>query len=363
MKPRMVILSLLGLALIALTACDDDPTRPKVKPGWYSLGLEGERVRFLEFDYPYLYACVDVKGLYGARVTSANPKWEHLGMGNATFDNADVGALLGVIVMDDGALLTASNYSDFHGAHYPGVHRSEDRGLTWARADAGIRLEGDRPCGATCLSACEHYSYVGTVECGTYRSEDNGQHWDHIGVCRGCGYTPSWIVQSPADCSVIWEAGWTARESFAMVVSGDHGVTWNLVSPSHGFLDHYVIALDPLDADAAYVGIRGAVVKTVDLGSTFEPIMELLTGTGPAWPQAMAHGASAGHVFVAAPLYNEVTQKVETVIYETRDGGTTLDTLAVPCSGSVWDLLLDDKRQTLYMAGTQGVCKYVYKEP
>lgn len=357
MSHRAIVVSLLGFALFALVSCDDDPTRPKVDPGWYSLGLENKQVTSLELDYPYLYACVLVDGLYRARITSTNPEWEHLGLGNADFSNVAAGALRGVLATSDGSLLAASTYKANNGTLYPGIHRSEDGGLSWAQADSGLRMDRYHACGATCLASCDHYTYAGSVECGIYRTEDDGQHWELAGGGAGVGaYSHAWIEPSPVDCTVIWHATYTGMGFYSLSVSQDHGVTWTHVHPSSAFLDRFVAALDPVDANTVYVGMRDSVLVTEDLGSTFEMILGL---PDEAWSEALARGPSSVGLFVAAGLY-EGDGVWEPFLYQVRDRGAKVDTLAMPETNRIRDLLLDSAHQTLYVATEGGVLKYVY---
>jgi photosystem II stability/assembly factor-like uncharacterized protein len=163
-------------------------------------------------------------------------------------------------------------------------------------------------------------------------------------------------VQSPVDCSIIWQAGITGHEESRIAVSEDHGASWSWIVPSENI--RYLIYVggvvpDPVNANTAYIGTYGSVLKTQDLGASVDTLVEM---SESAWTKALVHGRDAGHIFVAVTLYSAPEGNV---IYEIRDGVGIVDTLIVPITGSVWDLIRDNQREALYVAGHGGVYVYV----
>jgi hypothetical protein len=342
--------------LLLASGCDDcDPIKPKEpdrQPEWHLLGLENEDIHALELDYPYLYACAGSSGLFRVDVTEPDLGWSHLGLSVADFPTAKWGGLGDAIVLPGNVILAASSYAT-GSENLPGLHRSLDGGVTWARSDTGITRDGGRVCRITCFAACDHYVFAGTIECGFYRSIDAGQHWELGGCNATCASTQDWIGPSSADCSIIWQVK-DHFEGQSVSVSQDHGDTWDYL-PLGIFLESYEMALDPYDANVAYIGTRDSVVKTEDLGSSFETVLHMPEGAR-TW--GLAHGESTGHVFVLAGLYHRDTETLEHLFYELHCAEPRVDTLSIPIPDYARELLYDDERQTLYVAAKGGVYAY-----
>jgi hypothetical protein len=353
---RMPSLCLMAVLLVASACSDDCPTTPRSELGWHSLGLEEMTVQSLELDYPYLYACVGRHGLYRGNVAKANGEWEHLGLASSTYPDIHGGSVHDVLVLDDSTILAAAcYYPEGEGEFPPSLHRSEDNGKTWIPSDDGLVQDNGDFCCQNPLAKCDHYIYVGSYGCGIFKSEDGGLRWDKSGAQLGWWYGPEWLEHSPVDCSVIWQAGPTAIEESRMAVSADHGATWTWLEPLRGQWIVSGFALDAADVNTAYVATHRSMLKTTDLGSSFEVMLELPERT---YATALSCGRYSGQVFAAIAVNS--TNARENFIYEIRQGKTVADTLAIPITGFVWDMLADNKRRTIYVAGDGGVYQYVY---
>jgi hypothetical protein len=310
----------------------------------------------LELDYPYLYACASGKGLYRANVTVTARGWKYLGLASSTFPNIHGGTVRNALVLDNNTILAATCYYPEGEADYPpGLHRSEDNGGTWIRSDYGIDQDNGDFCCPGPITHCDHHVFAGSYGCGIFRSEDRGIHWERSGGQLGWWYGPEWLELSPADCGVIWQAGQTAFEEYRLAVSTDHGASWKWIEAGSGIQGVVALTPDPVDANTAYCGMHRSIMKTHDLGSSFEPILEL---PEHAVTRALSCGQSSGHVFVAFSLFEADT--TQNFIYEIRDGIAAVDTLAIPITGSVLYMLNDNERKTIYAAGQGGVYQYVY---
>jgi hypothetical protein len=282
--------------------------------------------------------------------------WEYLGLASSTFPDIHGGTVRDALVLDDGIILAAACYSPVGDARYPpGLHRSEDNGETWIPSDDGIDQDNGDFCCPGPLACCDHYTFAGSYGCGMFRSEDRGLHWDKSGAQLGWWYGPDWLELSPADCSVMWQAGPTAFEEYRIAVSADHGASWRWIEATSGLRGVVALTPDPVDANTAYLGTFRSIMKTHDLGSSFEVVLEL---PERALTRVLSGGRSSGHIFVAFSLLH--ADSTENFIYEIRDGTAPVDTLAIPMAGSVLCMLNDNKRQTIYVAGQGGVYQYVY---
>jgi hypothetical protein len=352
---RMIVFCLMGVLLIASACSDDCPTISRPEPGWHSLGLEDMTIQSLALDYPYLYACAGGNGLYRGNVTKEDGEWEYLGLVSSTYPNIHGGTVHDALVLHDNTILAAACYYAKEDASYPpSLHRSEDNGDTWIASDTGIVQDNGDFCCPGPLSSCDHFTFAGTYGCGIFRSDDSGLHWDKSGAQLGWFYGPDCLEQSPVDCSIIWQAGIDGTEQSRIAVSDDHGASWKWIVPSTSIRYVGGVIPDPVNANTAYIGTYGSLMKTDDLGSSVETVLEM---SDNAWTNTLAPGRAAGHIFVAVTLFSSTDTNV---IYEIQDGVGIVDTLTVPVTGLVSDMIRDNERETLYVGGQEGVYRYVY---
>jgi photosystem II stability/assembly factor-like uncharacterized protein len=328
MSGRSFPILLLG-CLVLLSACGEDkPTTPPQR-GWYPLGLEGSQVNRLELHDPYLYACASKDGLFRVGATGTNPDWECLGFaGEWCYD---------VKVLDEGTILVGLS---------SGVQRSEDDGLSWARSDSGI--VGDA-CTVTCFATCGDLVLAGTVESGLYRSEDRGLSWTRIAAAPGEGYSHRHVHFHTLDCNHIWLTGMTNRGVLLPLLSIDRGDKWESIRlMGYTSLNWcYSIGLDPYDAGVVYLGLDGLVLKTIDSGSSWATVFH--PPGEPCFFAIEADRESRGHVFFAGG----------DSLYETHDGGASIESIGSANGTYIFDLTYDEARRILYASTAAGAFKYV----
>jgi hypothetical protein len=139
-------------------------------------------------------------------------------------------------------------------------------------------------------------------------------------------------------------------------VSRDGGMTWECKLLGR-YLDYYCFALDPVDPNVVYIGMRGKVVKSTDGGATFTTVLEV---PQDPWFMTLAHDpVIEGHVFFAGHIYDSDTKTTAPLLYETRDAGENVVLIETPIEDRIGDLVYDGKRQTLYVAAKGGVYKFI----
>lgn len=359
---RTIVMCLIGLSVI-LTSCSDQCStgpgaepRWEPEPGWRSLGLEDMTVTSLELDHPYLYACAGRNGLYRGDVTKRDVEWEYLGLASFTYPHIHGGWVQDVLVLDRNTILAGTCfYPEGEGTFPPGIHRSEDNGRTWSASDDGIVQDNGDFCCPARLNMCDDYIFVASWSCGTFKSEDLGLHWEYSGARLDHWYGAEWLEHSPADCSIIWQAGPTAIEESRIAVSSDHGENWESVQLNGSRFFVTAMTVDPMEPHTAYFGSFETLFRTTDLGSSFEVILELPERESP---RALCYGRDSGHLFAAVDVLH--ADGDEYVIYEILGGSAIVDTLTIPLTGFFFDMVNDNEHQVVYVSGEGGVYQYVY---
>jgi hypothetical protein len=321
MSKRALVAAIVGLLLLSL-ACGEDynPAQPPLK-GWSPLGLEESQVIDLELSRPYLYACTYLDGLSRMRLSRPEEGWKSLGFaGEYCYD---------VEVLRDGTILAAVA---------SGLFRSKDAGRTWRATGGGY--DGT----LTRLTSCCGAVFAGTGGSGLHRSDDGGESWTEISN-YGLDYQFK-LLCHPADCGFILTTAYTMRETDILLVSLDGGETWT--PPNlHYYQGPRALAVDPTDANVAYVGTAGAVLKTADGAESWTPILE---PPEAPWIKAIAFaGGPAERFFAAGSGY----------LYIVDDDGATWERVRTTVDNDITDLVCDPIRGIVFMSTTAGVYKYV----
>lgn len=356
MTTRIGYALLLGCLALVCACGDAGPTRPQ-DPGWYSLGLEQVWVERLELDQPYLYACAGRDGLFRRRADGSQAAWKYLGFADTT-ENVSYRGALDILLLDGGDILA--------GIHpgvplSPGILRSCDGGLSWVRSDSGMAEYGEyASVGETLGKSTCHDGVVLAAYHAMFRSNDGGVSWGLVaghpsaGGAIGGGSKGN-IRWHQADCSIVWSCSEGDPWVPSVSTSEDHGKTWeNIVLRDVVPLVNqvYSIGLDPVDTDIAYLGMAGLVIKTTDRGQSW--ISPLFTPSeGRPFLALETDRKTQDHVFFAGGEF----------LYETWDGGETVETLQTPNEQHITDMVHDSQRNALYVATAEGVYKYIYTTP
>ena len=236
-------------------------------------------------------------------------------------------------VLDSGRVLRVRRFDGFDGvfaATKSGLYRSTDGGRSWT--DLGVARE-------------EVYSvlggpdgrrlYAGTHPAHLYVSEDEGETWREL---RGFQDLPSrdqWHTPRHRDEAHVRSLGAHADapdrvaagvEVGGVHVSDDRGETW--AERSDGVHDdvHHVLVRGP---DEFVASCGGGLFRTRDAGSTWLRLDDRLDHT--YFREAFAHD---GVLYAAAARSSPGTWRGErgadAALFESRDGGDVLDSVAYP---------------------------------
>ena len=354
---RVVLLLPILLCLTVLSlGCSKDSKEELIGPGavslergWVDLGFEDHYAIQIELSWPYLYAAAGSEGLFRRRADDANALWECIGFADTT-DSPNYRGAQDVVVLSTGDILVGLNQGIPHSA---GLYRSADNGDTWHRSDSGIADE-EAPYAGTIVRLARHSAGDQTVYAagyGLYRSDDAGEAWSLIwGYPAGGGMFFKALMCHPSSSSVLWAGGGTSSNSPTLVTSSDGGQTWersNVELVVQGLNEITGIAVDPVDASTAYVGLaRGGLLKTTDGGESWAHAGAL---SDVGITAIEADNATPGRIFIADWWG----------VYESLDGGETAEKLDCPTPEGIRAMVYDEPRSSLYVGTKAGIIRYI----
>lgn len=333
LRMRDAVALCLGVLVSCLACGDDNPMRP-LEEGWYEFELDESFVVDLELAWPYLFAATAGDGLLRATVSSSEPEWKLTGF---------AGEMCYLVkLLKDGTLLVSSYkvIDEYIPLYSGGLYSSDDIGRTWTQLDST---------GLGCLTSCCD-ALIGVRGGGEVcKSVDGGLSWSQL---SRIGYS-SWsqIACHPADCSFMLATPYGGWRSSPLLVSHDAGETWSSATLScpNGCSSPAGIAMDPKDKEVAYVGTRGAVLRTSDRGATWTPIIE--EPAEASWFRAVVHDPiRANHLYAGGEGY----------IYLTPDAGNTVESIKVPDDKQILDLVCAGNRKMLFISTGATVYRYVF---
>lgn len=209
-----------------------------------------------------------------------------------------------------------------------GVYKSLDGGATWSPSGAGFPLR------VNALAMDQNHPqtvYLASEGAGIYRTDDGGLSWSSTN--GALPLTTRALVSAPVLGSMLL----AAPEQSWPWSSQDSGQTWVLEQTGGAAR---CLAIDPLNANRAYLGGDQGVLRTLTLGG---PWVASGLSAGPV--TALATGNSANQVLYAGTAAGAV--------HRSDDAGATFVSVApLPGGPQVLTLAVDPRNPDVVYAGT-----------
>jgi hypothetical protein len=260
----------LRLVILALPLACSDPASPDstgLTGTWLSLGLDDRFVRTLAVAGSRLYAGTD-NGIYRASLESGAPTWIAIGLSPRPIESL---LILGIDTIYATVAITGT------GADTVALFRTIDAGQNWHPYQNGfggdteskrVLALGALPGGSTSLLATGGASVVA-------KSDDAGSSWRVVwGGWQLGSVGTHFIFVDSLHPGAVWVGGEGGRFQPFLLHSEDFGETWREIWLSGGDNAHYSLAVDPMDPQVVFTGMEGSVLRSVDGGYTWQPVLQ-----------------------------------------------------------------------------------------
>ena len=226
--------------------------------------------------------------------------------------------------LEDGALIA--------GTHGLGVARSEDGGLTWRLANAGLSQFDVWVVKAERLGGRERL-FAGTLPAHLFASDDAGASWRELTALRQVPSTPQWSFPPPPhqghvlDVGVLNDSLFVGIEVGALLRSDDAGASFTelAVNPDVSEVDIHRLVLHPKRPRRIIAATGWGMIQSDDAGATWRK-GERLPGIDYPIP-LLAHPDDPDLLFVAGgegwpPNWYQIGRS-RAKIARSRDGGAS----------------------------------------
>lgn len=338
------LLYLIAMLIIMTASCSENSTESSCST-WKSLGFEDKFALRLVLAEPYLYVCAGSDGLWRQNIRQ-NSDYEFLGLADTSLGDYFNRGVQDVLIHPENhnwllvAFLPDKGYDHV-------LFRSFDSGITWTMADSGLQVYyGGEKAYKRIHRLLFYPDYVLGAGEGVYITYNFAEYWEKLPTPPGV--SGQILEQHISDINIIWLGGESLVFSPLLSYSNDGGFTWQGFGLSqHGVpVDNavYSIAFDPVDVNTVYVGMQGAIIKTIDSGQTW--LAPLVTHPQGKWFRSIESDLrNRNHFWASAGR----------TIMETFDGGNTWSEIQSPIEFQVLDMLWDDMTQSIYVATERGI--------
>ncbi len=232
----------------------------------------------------------------------------------------------------------------------PAIWKSTDLGKTWTHSSEGLAYPGgEEPIKSVwSIARGEGCLYAGVEPAGLFRSEDDGQSWQHVAGLRAHSSRPHWqagggglilhsLIPHPTDARQIW-VGISAAGVFH---TADGGETWEPRNsgtradfmpeeqryPEYGQCVHCVV-MAPGMPDRLYQQNHCGMYRSEDGGRRW---LSIETGLPSSFGfPAATHPRDPATLYLL-PLNGDVAGRyvpeAKAAVWRTRDGGGTWEAL------------------------------------
>lgn len=183
----------------------------------------------------------------------------------------------------------ATNKILYAGGHDIGIVKSSDGGLSWSRADDGVKGTDIHALAINSLDTNRLYAF--SVDNGVFGTKDGAKSWYRIDdgpanpSVRAFGYmaTPSPMDRSmktdkTTNVGYLWAGtGGGLFSSFACFCG------WTKTDDISDNATIYALAPDPLNPSRMLVGTRNGIWRTTDEGQTFKPVSGDVKDVSAIW--------------------------------------------------------------------------------
>jgi hypothetical protein len=221
-----------------------------------------------------------------------------------------------------------------------GLQRTDDLGASFTGSTAGmLGFALEQPPAVTPSDPARVFAFTSS---GLFGSVDGGRTWTprNYGGTNNDGV----IAVAPGNPQVLYAAGFSGAIGIAKR-SVDGGASWSDANSAEAsFTFASAIAVDPADANRAYLSTSSGLRRTTDGGQHWAPVAGGLPAGGTG--RVAIDPATAGTVYAVA----------SGAVWRSVDGGVAWQPLAALPAGTPRDVLVDPQRSaTLYAASDQGV--------
>lgn len=228
-----------------------------------------------------------------------------------------------------------------------GAFRTRDLGITWDRVFIGSSATENMVRGVHCHPENENIIFLATAQ-GMRVSRDGGDQWD-----RPSGNLGNWgvnfITTHPIDRRrLLVGTGLGAYET----VTGDEEETLYLADEPAPEVRLVTVVRGTSDPNILYVGTWDGASYSRDGGETWTRMSEFLLGHYPIYALTV-DPRDPMHIYVQTPYH----------IFESVDGGETLEELMVGYTDLKFSLLDPRDPDVLWLVGYSQVWRYQPPEP
>ena len=224
----------------------------------------------------------------------------------------------------------------------PYVWRTDDLGRSWTQSSAGLTYGGESVKAVWSLARSGRSLYAGVEPAGLFRSDDDGQTWEHVAALRDHPSRPEWqpgggglilhsILVHPDDHRRLW----VAISAAGVFYTEDEGQSWEPRNrgtradfnpeddryPEYGQCVH-ALAMAPGRPDRLYQQNHCGMYRSDDAGKSWHSIESGLP-TSFGFP-AVVHPRD-GDTLYLVPLNGDSIGRyvpdAKAAVWRTRDGG------------------------------------------